>query len=211
MTRAIGSGVVLPGGGVGVPAAAVTDDALIRRTGAGEREAFEALLARHGDALFRFVKRTCGEASDAEDALQDGLLDAWRGAATFRGEASGRTWLFQIVLHACRRRARLRAGQPRDHEPLERAAVVPAPGSGPDDRVAARQTGAALERAIAALPPEAAEVLILRDVTGLSGEETAAVLGIGVPAMKSRLHRARLELKERVEAILGHPVEEGVP
>lgn len=185
-----------------------TDEDLIRRAGRGARDAFELLVARHGDALYGFVKRTCGPASDPEDALQDGLLAAWKGAATFRAEASGRTWLFQVVLHACRRRARLRAGQPRTHDPLDRAAEVASPSSDAEARVAARQTGAALERAMAALSPEAAEVLMLRDVSGLSGEETAAVLGLGIPAMKSRLHRARLELKERVEEILGHAVEE---
>jgi RNA polymerase sigma-70 factor (ECF subfamily) len=113
-----------------------------------------------------------------------------------------------VVLHACRRRARLRAGEPRVHEPLERAEAVPSPARGADARLSARQTGAALERAMAQLSPEAAEVLLLRDVSGLSGDETAAVLGIGLAAMKSRLHRARLELKERVEAVLGHAVEE---
>jgi len=193
------------------PAAGESDGDLVRRTAAGERGAFETLVSRHGDALFRFARRTCGAAAEAEDALQDGLLAAWRGASTFRGDSSGRTWLFQVVLHACRRRARLRAGEPRGHEPLERAAAVAAEGSRADDRVAARQTGAALERALAALPPEAAEVLMLRDVAGLSGEETAAVLGVGLAAMKSRLHRARLDLKARVEAILGHAVEEVAP
>lgn len=204
------SGEVVAGAGVEL-AAPASDDDLVRRTAAGDRGAFDALVTRHGDALFRFARRTCGAAAEAEDALQDGLLAAWRGAATFRGEARGRTWLFQVVLHACRRRARLRAGEPRGHEPLERAAAIAAQGSGADDRAAARQTGAALERGIAALSPEAAEVLMLRDVTGLSGEETAAVLGVGLAAMKSRLHRARLDLKARVEEILGHAVEEVVP
>jgi RNA polymerase sigma-70 factor (ECF subfamily) len=67
------------------------------------------------------------------------------------------------------------------------------------------------ERALAALAPDTAQVLLLRDVEALSGEETAAILGIGIAAMKSRLHRARLELKERVEAILGHAIEEIEP
>lgn len=196
-----------PGGGAG-PAHAAADEDLVRRAGARDRGAFEALVARHGDALFAFARRTCGPGPDAEDALQDGLLAAWRGSSTFRAEASARTWLFQVVLHACRRRARLRAGEPRLHDPLERAAAVASPARGADARLSARETGAALERALAQLAPEAAEVLLLRDVSGLSGEETAAVLGLGVPAMKSRLHRARLELKERVEAILGHAVEE---
>lgn len=185
-----------------------TDEELVRRAGEGDRAAFSAVVARHGDALFGFARRTCGPGVDPEDALQDGLLAAWKGASGFRGEASGRTWLFQVVLHACRRRARLRSGQPRAHEPLDRAEALPSPERAPDERVAARQTGAALERAMAALSPEAAEVLMLRDVSGLSGEETAAVLGLGLAAMKSRLHRARLELKERVEELLGHAVEE---
>jgi RNA polymerase sigma-70 factor (ECF subfamily) len=197
-----------PGDGEGAAPAAAPDEDLVRRAGAGDRSAFEALVARHGDALFGFVRRTCGPGPDAEDALQDGLLAAWRGASTFRGEASGRTWLFQVVLHACRRRARLRAGEPRVHEPLDRAEAVASPEAGGEAHVSARQTGAALERAMAQLSPEAAEVLLLRDVSGLSGEETAAVLGVGLGAMKSRLHRARLELKERVEGILGHAVEE---
>jgi RNA polymerase sigma-70 factor (ECF subfamily) len=77
-----------------------------------------------------------------------------------------------------------------------------------DARVSARQETQALRRALAALPEDAREVLLLRDVEGLSGEEAAAVTGLSLPAMKSRLHRARLELKERVEAILGHPLEE---
>lgn len=194
-----------PAGG---SAAGATDEELVRRAGEGDRAAFSALVERHGDALFGFTRRTCGPGVDPEDALQDGLLAAWRGAASFRGEASGRTWLFQVVLHACRRRARLRAGQPRAHEPLDRAEAVPSAAPGAEERVAALQTGAALERALSALSPEAAEVLMLRDVSGLSGEETAAVLGVSVAAMKSRLHRARLELKERVEGLLGHAVEE---
>jgi RNA polymerase sigma-70 factor (ECF subfamily) len=197
-----------PGGSSGPAAEPRADEDLVRRAGAGDRGAFEALVARHGDALFGFARRACGPGADAEDALQDGLLAAWKGASTFRGEASARTWLFQVVLHACRRRARRRAGEPRTHEPLDRAGAVPSPASGAEARASARETGAALERAMAALSPEAAEVLLLRDVSGLSGEETAAALGVGIAAMKSRLHRARLELKEQVEAILGHAVEE---
>lgn len=77
--------------------------------------------------------------------------------------------------------------------------------------MAARQEARALAQALDGLPEEAREVLLLRDVEGLSGEEAAEVLGLGLPAMKSRLHRARLELKERVEAILGHALEEQTP
>jgi RNA polymerase sigma-70 factor, ECF subfamily len=185
------------------------DNDLLARSAGGDRQAFERLIGRHEDALFRYALRICGHQGDAEDALQDGLFAAWRGAATFRGEAAARTWLFQVVIHACRRRHRRRAGEPERHEDVDAAAGLADAGARPDERAAARQVGAALEAALAALPDEAREVLVLRDVEGMSGDETAAVLGVGLAAMKSRLHRARLELKERVEALLGHAVTEG--
>jgi RNA polymerase sigma-70 factor (ECF subfamily) len=185
-----------------------SDEELVARCATGDRAAFDRLVDRHGDALFRFATRHCGARRDAEDAVQDGLIAAWRGAYTFRGEASARSWLFQVVLHACRRRQRRRAGEPERHAPLEDAERVPDGASAADARAAARQGTRALTEALANLSEESREVLLLRDVEGLDGVEAAAALGIGLAAMKSRLHRARLELKERVEEILGHPIEE---
>jgi RNA polymerase sigma-70 factor (ECF subfamily) len=189
-------------------ASAPSDEQLLGRAGAGDADAFEVLVARHGNALYRFAARLCRTDRDAEDAVQDGLLAAWRGAATYRGEAAARTWLFQVVVHACRRRARRRSGEPERHEDVEHAAGLADARTAPEDRTAAREVGAAIDRALAGMADDAREVLLLRDVEGLPGEEVAAALGIGLAAMKSRLHRARLELKERVEAFLGHPVEE---
>jgi len=190
------------------PGVTVSDEALLLACSGGERAAFDRLVDRHGNALYRFATRQCASSRDAEDALQDGLLAAWRGAATFRGESSARSWLFRIVLHACRRRSRRRAGEPAHHAPVEEAESLAHGGAGPDEATASHQTGAALARALADLPEAPREVLLLRDVDGMAGPEAAAILGIGLAAMKSRLHRARLELKERVEAILGHPLEE---
>jgi len=188
-----------------------TDEELVRRSAAGDRGAFGALAARHEAALLRFAARACGGEREAEDAVQDGLLAAWRGAATFRGDAAARTWLFQVVVNACHRRHRRKAGRLGADEPLDAARDVPVDETGPEERAGAREVGRALDAAIAAMGSESREVLLLRDVEGLSGEETAAVLGVGLAATKSRLHRARLELKERVEAALGHAVEEVVP
>ncbi|MBI5069111.1 MAG: RNA polymerase sigma factor [Deltaproteobacteria bacterium] len=179
-----------------------SDEELIRLAAEGDRRAFEALAIRHELALHRYATRCCGSRREAEDALQDGLLAAWRGARTFRGEASARTWLFQVLVHACRRRLRRRAGEPDRHDDLTAADPLPSGERAPDEQVADAQLSAALERALAELPDEAREVLLLRDVEGLPGDEAAAALGIGLAAMKSRLHRARLELKERVEARL---------
>ena len=128
------------------------DEALVIRSAGGDRAAFDQLVDRHGDALFRFASRQCGAGRDAEDAVQDGLLAAWRGTGTFRGEASVRSWLFQILLHACRRRRRRRAGEPAEHASMDEAAPIPSDEPHAEDRTAARETGAALERALAALP-----------------------------------------------------------
>jgi RNA polymerase sigma-70 factor (ECF subfamily) len=190
---------------------AATDEELVRTSAAGDRLAFEALVARHEASLYRFAVRSCGGERDAEDALQDGLLAAWRGASTFRGESSARTWLYQVVVNACHRRRRRPAGAPAREERLDALADVAADESDPEARVGARQVGRAIDAALAAMAADAREVLLLRDVEGLSGEETAAALGIAVAGMKSRLHRARLELKERVEAVLGHAVKEVLP
>lgn len=188
-----------------------SDEALVHRSAGGDRGAFERLVARHQDGLFRYALRICASEREAEDALQDGLLAAWRGAGTFRGEAAARTWLFQVLIHACRRRHRRRAGEPERHDGIDAAAAVPSADAAPDARASARQVREALEGALMAMADDAREVLVLRDVEGLSGDEAAAALGLGLAAMKSRLHRARLELKERVEALLGHPVTEVVP
>ena len=180
-----------------------TDEALVARCAAGDRGAFDRLVDRHGAALYRFARRQCGRGESGEDALQDGLLAAWRGASTFRGEASARTWLFQVVLHACRRRSRRRAGEPAAHEDVQEAEAVASEEASPEADLESRQLASVLERALEVLPAPSREVLLLRDVEGLSGEETAEVLGLSLAAMKSRLHRGRLELKERVDAILG--------
>jgi len=195
----------------GVPAGRASDEDLVARGAAGDRAAFAELVGRHQGSLYRFALRSCGGERGAEDALQDGLLAAWRGAGTFRGDSSARTWLYQVVVHACRRRQRRRSGEPARHEPVEEAGDLPAEESHPDERVAIRQVGDAIDAALAKMPEEARQVLMLRDVEGLSGEETAAALGLSLPAMKSRLHRARLDLKERVERRLGHPVTEVLP
>jgi RNA polymerase sigma-70 factor (ECF subfamily) len=188
------------------------DDAeLVRRCAEGDRAAFDVVVERHGDGLYRFATRVCRVAHEAEDAVQDALVSLWTSAASYRGDAPPRTWLFQITLHACRRRSRRRAGEPLAHEDVGAAERVAASGGGAEERVGAREVGAAIDAALAEMEADAREVLLLRDVEGLSGEDTAVALGIGLAAMKSRLHRARLELKQRVELRLGHAVGEVMP
>ncbi|MGZ3455924.1 MAG: sigma-70 family RNA polymerase sigma factor, partial [Polyangiales bacterium] len=133
--------------------------------------------------------------------LQDTLLAAARGAREFRGESALSTWLYTIARSFCIKKRR---GNRAETEPLEDEGVVQlASPSRPPDQVAAdRELGAALEEAIGALAPAYREVLLLRDVEGLSAQEVAEVLGIGVDAVKSRLHRARVAVRGRMAPLL---------
>lgn len=169
---------------------------LIVAVAAGDRAAFETLVARHQAAVFRFARTIVHAPSEAEDVLQETFLAAWRGAATFRGESAVRSWLLTIARNAALRHGRRRSGEPEVMEPLdvlgERAGW--GDGSDPETLAIRRESRDALQQALDGLSPDDREILLLRDVEGLSGEETAAVLQVGVTAMKSRLHRARLRL-----------------
>jgi len=188
-----------------------TDEDLLRACAAGNTAAFDALVARHETVLYRLAHRICGSASEAEDALQDGLLHAWRGAGSYRGDGTVAGWLLRVVLHACRHRQRRRAGEPRRHDPLDEVTTVAAKTAGPELSILQAELGEALEAALAQLDEDARTVLLLRDVEGFCGADVASALGTSMAAMKSRLHRARLELKRCVESRLGKAVTEVLP
>ena len=181
-----------------------TDEELLQAARAGDDEALEALLARHEQRIFRFGLRMCGNEEDARDVLQETLLAAFKGVRQFRGDAQLSTWLYQVARSFCTKARRRGAGEPARHEPLEGAArEVSAPASGPDDRAHAREMARVLQEALLGLPESQREVVLLRDVEGLSAEEAARVVGIEVPALKSRLHRARHAMQEGIAALLG--------
>ena len=184
------------------------DRALLARTATGETAAFEALVRRHEASLLRFATRTCASPVEAQDTVQDGLLAVWRAAATYRGDGAVRAWMFRVVVHACRHRQRRHVGEPAHHGALDDARGVPAPQRTPEEAASARELGGTIEAALHALPEDARAVLVLRDVEEFSGEEVADILGITLPALKSRLHRARLELKSLVDARIGDGAKE---
>ncbi|MCU0225832.1 MAG: sigma-70 family RNA polymerase sigma factor [Acidobacteria bacterium] len=173
------------------------DDAeLLRRTAAGDRAAFDEVVARHKDAVWRLCRAAAPTRQDAEDALQEAFLSAFRHAGQFRGESSVRTWLLTIARHAALRLS-VRAAAAPDPEPDIWALGIDAGWGAPEDPEAlaiAAQRRDALQRALDALEPADREVIVLRDLEQLDGESAAAVLGLALPAMKSRLHRARLRL-----------------
>lgn len=150
-------------------------------------------MDRHAGSVHRYILSLGEGPDDAEDALQETFLAAWRGAANFRGTDSARGWLYAIARNTVRRQHRRRVGEPASFEALETLGAEAGWGTSVDFG-AALEAQDELEWALGELNEEEREVIRLRDVHGLSGEETAEALGLSVAGMKSRLHRGRLRL-----------------
>lgn len=183
----------------------VPDTELISRAARGDAAAFGELVARHQAAVFRLTRTLARDPAAAEDALQEAFLAAWRGAKCFRGESSPRAWLLAIARNAARRGFRRRAGEPLRMESLDTLAAAAGwrSDTDPEGVLLRRRRREALQAALEALHVQDREILIVRELEGLSGEETARVLGIGLAAVKSRLHRARLRLAARLRREAG--------
>jgi RNA polymerase sigma-70 factor, ECF subfamily len=177
------------------------DSELVARAQAGDRPAFEELVRRHADRLFSVVARLLDDRHEAEEVTQEAFLRAWRGIGRFKGDAQFFTWLYRIGVNEARRRASRRP--PARVASLEEEAIEPAdPRAAPERQAEHRDLRTALERAIRALDPDYRTPLILRDVEGLSTAEAAAIMGLREAAFKSRLHRARLAVRNAVEDYL---------
>ncbi|MGE0142188.1 MAG: RNA polymerase sigma factor [Planctomycetota bacterium] len=173
-----------------------SDAELLAETAAGDAAAFGALVERHRDALYRYT-RAIAAGDRAEDAMQHAFVQAWRHAGTLEARASLRPWLFAVARRALAREFERSAQRPhceRSVEELGEAAGFAANDVDPQRVAIVAEQTAILHEALAALAVEDREVLTLRDLEQLSGEDTAQILGLSLAAQKSRLHRARLRL-----------------
>jgi RNA polymerase sigma-70 factor (ECF subfamily) len=173
-------------------------DVLLAAAQLGDRRALERLLLLHRDTVFRYGLRYCRTTEDAEDAVQETLWAAARSIRTFRRAASVTTWLFTIVRNNCRRLLFHR------HQASDLAGVLPQlvdPSASAEDEAASRDVRRILASALTQLDAAHREVLLARDVEGLTAPEAAQRLGVSVQALKSRLHRAREQLRSRVQAV----------
>ncbi len=150
-------------------------------------------MDRYTPSVYRFLVSLQAASDDAEDALQECFVSAWRSAATYRGSDSARGWLFSIARNALRRQHRRKVGEPDEMEPLEQLGARAGWGASSDFSVRF-EVEDELEWAMGRLPREEREAVTLRDLEGLTGEEAAEALGLSLAAMKSRLHRGRLHL-----------------
>lgn len=182
-----------------------TEDALVRAARGGDRSALNALAEQHQQRVFGFGMKMCGDPEDAKEVAQETLLTMVRSLRDFRGDATISTWLYTVARSFCIKKRRRTKGAPTHHETLDEAAQerAPAPAPSPEQTLLGREERDAVAAALDHLEPEAREVVVLRDIEGLTAPEVAAVTGLSVAAVKSRLHRARQALRERLLAVVG--------
>ena len=188
-----------------MPGSQADDLELVRSAARGDGRAFHELVDRHAPRLYRMAVALCGNASDAEDVLQEAFTGAYRGLGRFEARSSVKTWLSRILVTQAalwRRRGRGRSGvlsltAMSGPESEGEELPVPAPGARPEAEVDYRID---LTAALQTLSPDHREVVTLREIDGLSYEEIARVLNVPRGTVESRLHRARAELRERLSA-----------
>ena len=185
--------------------AGLSDEEIVARVQGGELALYEILMRRHNQQAYRAVRSILREEGEVEDVVQEAYFSAYRHLAEFEGRARFSTWLVRIAINAAldrrRQRARLVVLDPAAEERLEARRGPSGGGSDGDDpeRLAARRELAhLLERAIDTLPESFRVVYMLREVEGMSTQETAESLALEVNTVKTRLHRARSMLRDRL-------------
>jgi len=190
--------------GRGTPPGASEEASLLARLRAGDEAAFALLVRRNAGRLLAVARRMLRSEEDARDALQDAFLQAFRGIDRFEGGAQISTWLHRILVNACLMKLRSRGRKPEEsieelfprfHEDGHRADPGPAWRTDGPDPVESREIRSLVRASIDRLPDIYRNVLLLRDIEGLSTEEAARMLDVKVDTVKVRLHRARQALR----------------
>jgi RNA polymerase sigma-70 factor, ECF subfamily len=182
-----------------------SDAELVRLAREGDLDAFAGIVHRLEQRLRLVLLRILDDTRDVEESVQDAFVQAWRNLDGYRGDAALFTWLYRIGVNSALARARRRAPVTVDLSVVEGQASSSADsGLRPEAAAEAGELRARIVAALATLPFEYREAVVLRDVAGLSNQEVAAALGVSLAAAKSRIHRGRLQLRDRLEG-LGEP------
>ena len=190
----------------------LTDEAIVDRVRAGEPALYEILLRRHNQRLYRTIRAILRDDRDVEDVMQQAYIDAYTHLDQFRGAAKFSTWLTRIAVNRAIRtgrgaRSSLAAVPPND--PQLAIEQTPASHIDPEHAMYGHELKVVLESLIEELPEQFRVVFVMREVEGLSTAETAACLEINEETVKTRLHRAKRLLKDRLDRQLG-PASSGV-
>jgi len=184
-----------------------TDPEVVARVRKGDIAAFEILMRRHNQRVFRTARAVLHDEAAAEDAAQKAWLSAYKNLAAFEGRAQFTTWLLRITVNQASKDLRSR----HSHMKLLEAPQRDTTPETPEAEAARARLRGILESAIDSLPDPLRVVLVLRDVEELSGPETAEVLELSDEAVRVRLHRARRQLRATLEEILEDRVGEAYP
>ncbi|MET0214048.1 MAG: RNA polymerase sigma factor [Vicinamibacterales bacterium] len=177
---------------------------LVRSAATGDAEALERLLMRAQEVAWRFSTSVCGHADDAEDAMQEALIKTYRYVGRIREPSAFKPWLYRTVRNACLMGRRKRAGEPARLQSLNEAVPGPArpmlidaadPGKNPEQLAHNAGLRRHLQQALQTLPGPNRAIVVLREMEGLSTREVAKVMGMSEDNVKTRLHRARVQLQ----------------
>jgi RNA polymerase sigma-70 factor (ECF subfamily) len=181
---------------------------LVRLAAAGDAAALERLLLRAQEVAWRFSTSVCGGAGDAEDAMQEALIRTYKYVGRIRAPEAFRPWLYRTVRNACLMGRRKKVGQPSRLQPLDevlpgrndpRRPDIAYPGLDPEQLAGNARLRRRLRKALGALPAAYRAIVVLREMEGLSTREVAEVMGISEDSVKTRLHRARLQLQASLD------------
>lgn len=191
-----------------------SDDELVARSRQGDNAAFEELVTRHQDKLFRLVMRFVRNEADAHEVLQEVFLCAWRNLQGFEGRAQVSSWLHRVTVNAALMFLRSRNRRPvtvsASSGMTDLACSAEYEGRGaaldqvrrPDEQIESLELRRRIQRAVNRLPPSLSVVFFEREVEGYSTQQTADALGLSPPAVKTRLHRARSALRQDMQRYL---------
>jgi len=189
-------------------ATAETDEQLVRKSQQGDERAFGELVNRYESKVYSLALKMLRNADDAEDVLQDTFLRAYRGIKAFQGNSTFSTWIYRITANSALMRLRkkqLPTVSIDDADEREAPINIADWAPSPVEQLLTKETQQAMNEAIEALPPEFRQVFVLRDVEELSNSEVADILDLSVAAVKSRLHRARLKVRNRLATYFSEP------
>ena len=176
----------------------MTEQELVLRAKAGDPAAFEQLMLDHQNRVYTLCLRMTGSREDALDVSQETFLNAWRGLASFQGNSSFSTWVYRLASNACIDFLRKQKRRQEDLSLDDPDAPLPEPAdpkSSPEKALERQELRQAVERGLQSLPSHYRQVLVMRELSGLSYQEIGAALDLDLGTVKSRIARARLALK----------------
>ncbi len=181
-----------------------TDEELVARATAGDQDSFNQLVARWERPIYALAYRTLGREEEARDVVQEAFLRAYRGLKGFKGEAKFSSWLYRITLNLCRdwirkeRRAPI-VQVPEGVDPVDLADAQISPSESVEDLVGRREMSQAVSRAMADLPDEQRQAILLKEYHGLTFQEIADMLDCPLSTVKTRLYQGLSVLRRRLE------------